>query len=125
MAAAAGRGNSPAGRCVIGDPRRARKRLDAREWTWQKLDRSPATRHAHGLPNRLSVAGSEQGFIAGGCAGAVSQVSEHSPPDERSPPFGWMPAATRGSFSAAALLVWALTLEQVDTWGWRVTFLLA
>lgn len=78
----------------------------------------------------LTVARSVQGLSAGGeYAGAVTYVIEHSPSNERSQHSSWMPAATFGSFSAAALLVWALTAglstEAMNTWGWRVPFLAA
>ncbi|MCG2621004.1 MFS transporter [Arthrobacter sp. I2-34] len=78
----------------------------------------------------LTLARSVQGLSAGGeYAGAVAYVIEHSPDGERSRHSSWMPAATFGSFAAAALLCWALTAglstEAMDAWGWRIPFLVA
>ncbi|MFD1213061.1 MFS transporter [Arthrobacter sp. GCM10027362] len=78
----------------------------------------------------LTLARSLQGLSAGGeYAGAVTYVIEHSPDSERSRHSSWMPAATFGSFAAAALLRWALTAglstEAMNSWGWRIPFLVA
>lgn len=78
----------------------------------------------------LTLARSVQGLSAGGeYAGAVTYVIEHSPDGERSRHSSWMPAATFGSFAAAALLCWGLTAtlstEAMDAWGWRIPFLVA
>lgn len=78
----------------------------------------------------LTLARSVQGLSAGGeYAGAVAYVIEHSPDRERARHSSWMPAATFGSFAAAALIVWLLeanlSAEQMDAWGWRIPFLLA
>ena len=77
----------------------------------------------------LTVARSVQGLSAGGeYAGAVTYVIEHAPDHERSRHSSWMPASTFGAFASAALLCYLLTAslpaEQMDTWGWRVPFLL-
>lgn len=78
----------------------------------------------------LTLARSVQGLSAGGeYAGAVTYVIEHAPQGERSRHSSWMPAATFGSFAAAALLSYLLAAnlspEQMDAWGWRIPFLLA
>lgn len=76
----------------------------------------------------LVLARSVQGLSAGGeYAGAVTYVIEHAPSDKRSRYSSWMPAATFGSFAAAALLSYALTAglppETMEAWGWRIPFL--
>lgn len=81
-------------------------------------------------PILLTVARCVQGFSAGGeYAGAVTYVIEHAPSDQRSRHSSWMPAATFASFALAALISWVLTVglsaEAMNTWGWRVPFLLA
>ncbi|GAB4100646.1 MFS transporter [Sinomonas halotolerans] len=81
-------------------------------------------------PILLTLARSVQGLSAGGeYAGAVAYVIEHAPADQRSRYSSWMPAATFGSFSAAALLCWALTAglgsAAMNDWGWRIPFLVA
>lgn len=78
----------------------------------------------------LTLARSLQGFSAGGeYAGAVTYVIEHAPQGERSRHSSWMPAATFGSFAAAALLSYLLAANlsagQMDAWGWRIPFLVA
>jgi MFS transporter, MHS family, proline/betaine transporter len=78
----------------------------------------------------LTLARSVQGLSAGGeYAGAVTYVIEHSPDGERSRHSSWMPAATFASFAAAALLCYLLTAllspADMDSWGWRIPFLIA
>lgn len=78
----------------------------------------------------LTLARSVQGLSAGGeYAGAVTYVIEHAPADQRSRYSSWMPAATFASFSGAALLCYLLTVnlpaEAMDSWGWRIPFLVA
>ena len=78
----------------------------------------------------LTLARSLQGLSAGGeYAGAVTYVIEHAPDGERSRHSSWMPAATFGSFAAAALLSYLLTANlstaHMDGWGWRIPFLVA
>lgn len=78
----------------------------------------------------LTLARSVQGLSAGGeYAGAVTYVIEHAPQGERSRHSSWMPAATFGSFAAAALLSYLLTANlsaaHMDGWGWRIPFLVA
>lgn len=81
-------------------------------------------------PLLLTLARCLQGFSAGGeYAGAVTYVIEHAPDDQRSRYSSWMPAATFASFSLAALVSYLLTIglsaEAMNSWGWRVPFLLA
>lgn len=83
-----------------------------------------------GAPLLLTLARSVQGLSAGGeYAGAVAYVIEHAPADQRSRYSSWMPAATFGSFSGAALLCWGLTAglgtAAMNEWGWRIPFLVA
>jgi MHS family proline/betaine transporter-like MFS transporter len=78
----------------------------------------------------LTLARSVQGLSAGGeYAGAVTYVIEHAPAGQRSRYSSWMPAATFASFSGAALLCYLLTAnlpaEAMDSWGWRIPFLVA
>lgn len=81
-------------------------------------------------PILLTLARCLQGFSAGGeYAGAVTYVIEHAPDDQRSRWSSWMPSATFASFALAALLSWLLTVglstEAMNSWGWRVPFLIA
>ena len=78
----------------------------------------------------LTLARSLQGLSAGGeYAGAVTYVIEHSPQNERSRHSSWMPASTFASFAGAALLCYLLTANlpaaAMDSWGWRIPFLVA
>ncbi|PQA72391.1 MFS transporter [Brucella oryzae] len=90
------------------------------------------TYHQIGIwaPILLTVARCLQGFSAGGeYAGAVTYVIEHAPNHQRSRYSSWMPAATFASFALAALVSYMLTVSLSDdamqSWGWRVPFLLA
>jgi MHS family proline/betaine transporter-like MFS transporter len=81
-------------------------------------------------PVLLTVARCLQGLSAGGeYAGAVAYVIEHSPSRRRAFYASAMPAATFGSFAAAALLCWLITeaigTAAFDEWGWRIPFLTA
>ena len=78
----------------------------------------------------LVICRSLQGLSAGGeYAGAVAYVIEHAPSHRRSRYSSAMPAATFASFSAAALICFGLTAalgeQQMNSWGWRLPFLLA
>ena len=78
----------------------------------------------------LTAARCLQGLSAGGeYAGAVTYVIEHAPDGQRSRYSSWMPAATFGSFAAAALLSLVLTAklspDVMKAWGWRIPFLVA
>lgn len=81
-------------------------------------------------PILLMLARCLQGFSAGGeYAGAVTYVIEHAPDHRRSRYSSWMPSATFASFALAALISYLLTVglsaEAMNSWGWRVPFLLA
>lgn len=81
-------------------------------------------------PILLTVARCLQGLSAGGeYAGAVAYVIEHAPARKRAFYASAMPAATFGSFAAAALLCWLITQAigsaAFDEWGWRIPFLAA
>lgn len=78
----------------------------------------------------LVICRSLQGLSAGGeYAGAVAYVIEHAPADRRSRYSSAMPSATFASFSAAALICFGLTAalgeQQMNSWGWRIPFLMA
>lgn len=69
-----------------------------------------------------------QGFCAGGeVAGAASYTAESAPPQRRGFFTSFTPMGTTGGYAAAAIVVGvttvALTPEQMQTWGWRVPFL--
>lgn len=81
-------------------------------------------------PILLTIARCLQGLSAGGeYAGAVAYVIEHAPAHKRAFYASAMPAATFGSFAAAALLCWLITeaigSAAFDEWGWRIPFLAA
>lgn len=81
-------------------------------------------------PVLLTLARCLQGLSAGGeYAGAVAYTIEHAPAHRRARYGAAMPAATFGSFAAAALMIWILTEvlgdAQMLDWGWRVPFLVA
>lgn len=81
-------------------------------------------------PILLTVARCVQGFSAGGeYAGAVTYVIEHAPDNQRSRFSSYMPASTFASFALAAmcsyLLTTSLSPEQMQSWGWRIPFLIA
>ncbi|TQC44328.1 MFS transporter [Rhodococcus sp. WS4] len=71
-----------------------------------------------------------QGFSAGGeSAGAMSFVAEYAPEGRRGRLTSWAQLASYGSLLAATLvgtaLAETLTTEQLQSWGWRIPFLLA
>lgn len=81
-------------------------------------------------PILLTIARCVQGLSAGGeYAGAAAYVIEHAPDDKRARYASAMPAATFGSFAAAASVTWALTEWLGESgmlaWGWRVPFLIS
>lgn len=81
-------------------------------------------------PILLTVARCAQGLSAGGeYAGAAAYVIEHAPDDRRARYGSAMPAATFGSFAAAATITWILTelfgQQGMQDWAWRVPFLIA
>ena len=71
-----------------------------------------------------------QGFSAAGeYAGATSFIAEYSPDNKRGLYTSIVPASTAAGLLfgslLSALLFWLLTLEQMQTFGWRLPFLLA
>ncbi len=71
-----------------------------------------------------------QGFSAGGeYAGAIAYLMEHSPNDRRGWYGSFVPVSTFTAFAAAALLVFALesslSCEAMNSWGWRIPFIVA
>ncbi len=71
-----------------------------------------------------------QGFSAGGeYAGAIAYLMEHSPNDRRGWYGSFVPVSTFTAFAAAALLVFALESslsgEAMNSWGWRIPFIVA
>ena len=71
-----------------------------------------------------------QGFSAAGeYAGATSFIAEYSPDNRRGLYTSIVPASTAAGLLfgslLSALLFWLLTLEQMQTFGWRLPFLLA
>lgn len=81
-------------------------------------------------PLLLTAARCLQGLSSGGeYAGACTYLIEHCPPNSRGKYASLLPAATFGAFALAASLTYVLTAvlpaEQMNSWGWRVAFLLA
>lgn len=71
-----------------------------------------------------------QGFSAGGeYAGSVSYVMEHAPRDRRGRYGSFISMSTFTSFACAALLVFGLESSlpalSMESWGWRIPFLVA
>jgi MFS family permease len=71
-----------------------------------------------------------QGLSSGGeYAGAMTYISEHAPDNKRGTMAGFLPVGTLGGFVAGAALVTALqtvlSAHDMQTWGWRIPFLLA
>lgn len=71
-----------------------------------------------------------QGFSAGGeMGGASAFVAEHAPPKRRGYLVGWVESGAIGGFLLGSLVVlllnFALTSEQMHSWGWRLPFLIA
>ncbi|MBA0050920.1 MFS transporter [Streptomyces sp. AJS327] len=71
-----------------------------------------------------------QGFSAGGEVGGASAfVAEHAPPGRRGFYVSWVQFGSVAGFLVGSLVVLVLTLvltgDQMDSWGWRVPFLMA
>lgn len=71
-----------------------------------------------------------QGFSAAGeYAGAASFIAEYSPPDRRGLFVSIVPASTAAGLLfgslLSGLLFWMLSDAQMQSWGWRLPFLLA
>lgn len=81
-------------------------------------------------PILLTITRCIQGFSAGGeYAGACAYVMEHSPSRQRAWYGSFITVSTFSAFAAAAaftcLLDAALSAEQMNSWGWRIPFLIA
>jgi MFS transporter, MHS family, proline/betaine transporter len=79
-------------------------------------------------PIGLLVLRALQGFCAGGeVAGAASYTAESAPADRRGFFTSFTPIGTTGGYAGAAIVVvlttTVLTGEQMQTWGWRIPFL--
>lgn len=79
-------------------------------------------------PIGLLVLRALQGFCAGGeVAGAASYTAESAPPHRRGFFTSFTPMGTTGGYAAAAIVVGLTTLattpEQMQSWGWRIPFL--
>ncbi|WP_137679844.1 MFS transporter [Aurantiacibacter suaedae] len=71
-----------------------------------------------------------QGFFSGGAAaGSISFLVESAPPNKRAFYASWQQASQVGAFLLSALIgaaiSSALTPEELNSWGWRVPFVLA
>lgn len=83
-----------------------------------------------GAPILLLVLRIVQGFSASGeYAGAAAFMSEYAPADKRGLYTSVVPASTASGLLAGALFVFMLnallTDAQLESWGWRIPFLLA
>lgn len=81
-------------------------------------------------PLLLVVARCLQGLSAGGeYAGACAYVLEHAPRERKATYASWVPVSTFLAFAFAAgftfLLSLALGTETMESWGWRIPFLLS
>ncbi|MGV9799853.1 MFS transporter [Mycobacterium sp. NPDC003449] len=81
-------------------------------------------------PILLFICRLSQGFSAGGeSAGALSFVAEYAPEGRRGWLTSWAQLASYVSLFAATvigtILAQSLTTEQLESWGWRIPFLLA
>src|SRR5699024_4399399 len=81
-------------------------------------------------PILLLVCRVVQGFSASGeYAGAASFIAEHAPDNKRGLLVSMVPASTAGGLVlgaiVASLLEFNLTPEALQSWGWRIPFLLA
>lgn len=79
-------------------------------------------------PLALLVLRALQGFCAGGeAAGAASYAAESAPPSRRGYYTSFTPMGTTGGYAVAAIVVGltsvVLTTEQMQSWGWRIPFL--
>ncbi|WP_306392262.1 MFS transporter [Telluria beijingensis] len=71
-----------------------------------------------------------QGFAAGGAAGSsIAYLAESAPPGKRGFYASWQQASQIGAFlfssAVAALITNSLSQADVESWGWRIPFLLA
>jgi MFS transporter, MHS family, proline/betaine transporter len=81
-------------------------------------------------PVLLALCRLGQGFSGGGeTSGAATFLAEHAPPNRRGTWVGLGGATSVMPFAVAALLIYALqsvmSVEQFETWGWRLPFLLS
>ena len=81
-------------------------------------------------PLALALTRCVQGFSAGGeYAGACAFVMEHAPRERKARYGSFVPVSTFLAFASAAILVFALSHaiseEAMQSWGWRVPFLIA
>lgn len=81
-------------------------------------------------PLLLVVARCLQGLSAGGeYAGACAYVLEHSPRENKATYVSWVPVSTFLAFAFAAGFTFLLSLglgdEAMESWGWRIPFLLS
>lgn len=81
-------------------------------------------------PVLLTVIRCAQGFSAGGeYAGACAYLMEHAPRTERAWYGSFVPVSTFSAFACAAVVAYALesslSLEAMNSWGWRLPFLVA
>lgn len=81
-------------------------------------------------PILLTLIRCAQGFSAGGeYAGACAYVMEHAPVDKRAWYGSFLPVSTFSAFATAAVVAYALeamlTSETMQSWGWRLPFLIA
>ncbi|MFP3517046.1 MFS transporter [Pseudomonas sp. SIMBA_077] len=81
-------------------------------------------------PILLTLIRCAQGFSAGGeYAGACAFLMEHSPNHKRAWYGSFIPVSTFCAFAAAAVAAYALeaslSVEAMNSWGWRVPFLIA
>jgi MFS transporter, MHS family, proline/betaine transporter len=80
-------------------------------------------------PILLVVVRIAQGFFAGGeVGGAATMISESAPPERKARYGAFTPMGINSGFALAAASVGAitgvLTRAQLDSWGWRILFLL-
>ena len=81
-------------------------------------------------PLLLAMARCLQGFSAGGeYAGACAFVMEHAPTEQKARYGSFLPVSTFMAFASAAAIVFALSQylseAQMQSWGWRIPFLVA
>ncbi|MDH0732555.1 MFS transporter [Pseudomonas sichuanensis] len=81
-------------------------------------------------PALLTLARCLQGFSAGGeYAGACAYLMEHAPQDKRAFYGSFVPVSTFSAFACAAVIAYGLeanlSAEAMNSWGWRVPFLIA
>ncbi|WP_296260241.1 MULTISPECIES: MFS transporter [unclassified Pseudomonas] len=81
-------------------------------------------------PVLLTIIRCAQGFSAGGeYAGACAYLMEHAPRGKRAWYGSFVPVSTFAAFASAAICAYtlevALTTEAMNSWGWRLPFLIA